>query len=103
MPVLHLLNHTPRGSESFARCLESMAEGDGLLLIEDAVYAALSGTPSAGELRAVAAARNRCFVLKSDLESRALSVRRLAEGFECVDFAGFVDLVAKYDASISWG
>ncbi len=103
MAVLHLVNHTPHGNPSLARCLASMADGDGLLLIEDAVYAALDGVLSPEHVRGLASANGKCFVLKSDLEARALSGRRLAEGFEGVDFAGFVDLVVGYDTSVSWG
>lgn len=103
MPVLHLVNHTPHGNESLARCLASLGEDDGLLLIEDAVYAALNGVLSPEDLQVLVAANSQCFVLEPHLAARGLSGRRLTDGFQCVDFADFVDLVASYDTSISWG
>lgn len=101
MAVLHLLNHSPAESPALTRCLASVAEGDALLLIENAVYAALPGALGPDELEAWQ--RTKIFVLEPDLDARALSGRVLVDGIERVDFDGFVDLVASFDMSVSWG
>ncbi len=101
MSVLHLINHPPTDHGSFARCLKTLAPGDAVLLIGDGVYAALHGVLAADERSTLAAVSN--YVLQPDLEARALSERRLSQGFEPVDYMGFVDLIARYPTSVSWG
>lgn len=101
MAVLHLINRPHQESSTFVRCLKTLASGDAVLLIGDGVYAALEGALRPAERQVLTAAA--VFVLQPDLDARALRGRPLGEGFQPVDFDGFVDLVARYPVSISWG
>lgn len=101
MPLLHLLHPAPSASTDLMRCLNSLNEGDALLLIGDGVYAALPGALGEQPLRQLR--QTKVYVLRPDLEARALAGWPLIPCFEPVDFDGFVDLVTAYDACVSWG
>jgi tRNA 2-thiouridine synthesizing protein B len=93
MGTLYCLSHSPSADPFQAHLLELAAEGDGVVLIEDAVYAA---GPAATPLTApVAAARQRgvrVWALTADLEARGVST-----DLPAVDYPGFVDLVVSHD------
>lgn len=93
MSTLHIVNQSPWRSDSWARCLSMLSDGDAVLLIEDAVYAV-----NRDDLPA------NCFVLESDLEARGLApgVNSANYNLTRVDYAGFVDLACRYDRSVSW-
>lgn len=101
MSTLHLVNHPPRSSSSLELCLDFVQPGDGLVLIEDGVYAALAGALRAQELRALA--RVTVFVLESDLEARSLFDAEFTDTFQRIDYRKLVTLVLHYDATVSWG
>lgn len=97
--MLHIINKSPFGHHSLETCLRIATGGD-LLLIEDAVYAATSGTALEPLIRA-AQERFNIHVLLPDLEARGMSAKIIA-GIETVDYGGFVDLVARNEKSQSW-
>ena len=97
MSLLHTVNKSPFASTALDDCLARMTTDAGLLLIEDGVYAALSGTPQAARL-----AGRRVFALAPDLAARGLAERPLADGVELVDYDGFVRLCTEYSAVQSW-
>jgi tRNA 2-thiouridine synthesizing protein B len=101
MPVLHIVNRSPNECSTLAACVSRLGTGDALLLIEQAVYAALSGTSGAEALRAASGAK--IYVLGPHLEVRGLFGRPVAEGITEVDFHGFVELTVTYPTSVSWG
>jgi tRNA 2-thiouridine synthesizing protein B len=74
-----------------------MQGGDTLLLIEDAIYAAIK----AGKASAMLAGKN-VSVLGPDLAARGIAEDKLVEGINIVDYAGFVDLVEANDKVQSW-
>ncbi|MBF8273336.1 MAG: DsrH family protein [Magnetococcales bacterium] len=67
--------------------------GDVILLMEDGVYGAVSGTAKAPLVEAALARKVRVCVLGADLKARALN--DTIKGTEITDYAGFVDLVAE--------
>jgi tRNA 2-thiouridine synthesizing protein B len=71
-----------------------------VLLIEDGVYAATRGSPGARRLEGLAKGI-AVYVLAPDLEARAVG-KALMEGVVCVDYKGFVDLVARHPRVQSW-
>jgi len=95
MATLHLINKSPGSSDALKACLRVIAADDAILLIEDAVYAALAGTETAGTLAGLGTA------LMADLEARGLQ-RRLGEGIATVDEHGFVELCTRCDRVMSW-
>ncbi|WP_347258560.1 DsrH/TusB family sulfur metabolism protein, partial [Methylocaldum sp.] len=46
MAVLHLVNRSPQESRALEDCLARAGKGDAVLLIENAVYAAVKGGDS---------------------------------------------------------
>lgn len=72
-----------------------------ILLIEDAVYAALGDT-SVAMLLQEALQDRQVFVLGPDLQARGLAADRVLEGIEVIDYEGFVDLVVAHESAQSW-
>lgn len=97
--MLHIVNKSPFQNSSLSSCLAVAAGGD-VLLMEDAVCVARTGTRWEATLQA-AQARFRFFVLGPDLEARGLA-GSLVSGVNAVDYAGFVELVEKNPTCQSW-
>lgn len=98
--MLHIVNKSPEQARTLHRCLRMAQDGQSVLLIEDAVYAATaSGAMACGLDQA--ARRLKVYVLMPDLEARGMAAKRIA-GVEPVDYAGFVDLVAAASTTQSW-
>lgn len=95
MATLHLINKSPARSDSLSACLRACAAEDRILLLEDGVYAALTGSDTAAALADVAVA------LEADVQARGLG-GRLAAGVPCIDDAAFVDLCVRCDRVMSW-
>ncbi len=97
--MLHIINKSPLTNSSLDSCLRVAQSGD-ILLIEDAVYAATSGSAFEGKVRE-AMARFKIYVLQPDLEARGLADRMIA-GVISVDYGGFVDLTTTNKNCQSW-
>src|SRR5512143_952543 len=96
--MLHIINISPFANSALDSCLR-VAPGGDILLIEDAVYAAVGG---AAEKQVRDAMKQFKFhVLQADLEARGIA-DRVMEGVNKVDYGGFVDLVAKNKNCQSW-
>lgn len=98
--MLHIVNKSPAHTRTLDSCLRIALPGHSVLLIEDAVYAAVPGHSAAAALHAACGKLN-IYVLQPDLEARGMQ-GALAEGITTVDYGGFVDLVAAHSASQSW-
>ncbi|MDP3699365.1 MAG: sulfurtransferase complex subunit TusB [Hylemonella sp.] len=98
--MLHIVNKSPTQAGSLASCLRMALPGQAVLLIEDGVYAATTGSSSEAQVRA-AAGKLKFYALKPDLEARGMTARAI-EGVTLVDYGGFVDLVAEHGPSNSW-
>ncbi|MBU0498677.1 MAG: sulfurtransferase complex subunit TusB [Gammaproteobacteria bacterium] len=97
MSMLHLVNKSPYERNSLDTCVGYVKAGDTLLLIEDGVYAAMSGSKAAAKLSGLDVA-----VLGPDLAARGIGEDRLIDGVTVVDYAGFVDLATDKDKVQSW-
>lgn len=100
MTILHTVNRSPFENAALASCLRLAGPGSCILLREDAVVAAVSGSTWAHAL-AEAASSLTLYVLKADVEARGLSGRTIPE-ISVVDDAGFVALAAQCRTSIAW-
>ena len=99
MSMLHTVNKSPFESNTFDTCLGLAKSGSTVLLIEDGVYAATSGTTATDK---IANANGITFcVLGPDLQARGLE-SKLADGIKVVDYEGFVNLAAEHDSVQSW-
>ena len=98
--MLHIVNKSPHQTGSLESCLRMAMPGHAVLLIEDGVYAATSGSPIEARLKS-AGEQIRFYALKPDLEARGMASRAL-DNVTLVDYGGFVDLVAEHSATNSW-
>ncbi len=101
MSILHTVNKSPFERNSLESCLKFATPGASVLLFEDGIYAALSGTRIEPQV-AAALDQITIHVLGPDLRARGFSPERLIAGISVVDYAGFVDLAAEHDVVQAW-
>jgi len=99
MGLLHTVNKSPFESNTFDTCLGYAKDGSTVLLIEDGVYAATTGTSAADKIKDASGVSFA--VLGPDLQARGLE-GKLADGIKVVDYEGFVNLVAESDSVQAW-
>ena len=99
--VLHTVSKSPFENQALASCLRLASSGDTVLLIEDSVYAAASGTGLSATVSAAMASLNFC-ALGADLEARGVASSGVIPGVKVVDYAGFVDLVVGHKHVHAW-
>ncbi len=102
MSDLHTVNKSPFEKNSLETCLKLSKAGSSILLLEDGVYAALSGTSVAGLLTSALSDGKKVYVLNPDLKARGMADSGLIDGVETVDYAGFVDLAESNDKVQAW-
>jgi tRNA 2-thiouridine synthesizing protein B len=98
--MLHIVNKSPEQSNALASCLRFAQDGQAVLLIEDAIYAATSGA-AATALPEEVRTRLKLYVLQPDLDARGMAAA-VIDGVAAIDYAGFVDLVAAQGPTQSW-
>ena len=101
LKLLHTVNKSPTEKPSLLSCLRLAQPSSDILLIEDGVYAAMTGTAFAAAIHE-ALEKQRVFVLEPDLLCRGLSVANLIPGVKPIDYEGFVDLAVSNDSVHSW-
>ncbi|AQQ67766.1 sulfur relay protein DsrH [Microbulbifer agarilyticus] len=90
--TLHIVNQSPLGGSALHDCLASFAEGDALLLIEDAVYAA--NAPTHHKLP-----QEKIYALAADAQARGVT---LAQSVTAIDEEAWVDLCVTHTPIVSW-
>lgn len=101
MATLHTVNKSPFSNQTLLSCLGHAKDGDAILMIEDAVYGAASGT-GLSEAMAAREGAVSLYVLAPDLAARGIDASRLIGGVKPVDYAKFVDLAASHDLNQAW-
>ena len=99
--MLHTVNKSPFERNSLESCLRLAKKGSAILLMEDGVYGAISGTSVSDKVLS-AAKDSSVYALGPDIKARGLGESQLIEGIKIVDYAGFVDLVANNDGVTPW-
>ena len=103
MARLHIVNKSPFERNALKSCLAHALSGDAVLLIEDAVIAAVSGSTLVAELQQTMNGNAvKFYALGPDLAARGVKAERVLEGIEIVDYAGFVDLTVANEKTQSW-
>lgn len=94
--ILHILTKAPDSSAS-AQMQQAIGEQDSVLLIEEAVTAALDPTWAAWQQ-----CQTRIFLLSEDLVARGLA--RIAEDnkLPTLEMDGFVVLTEQYEKTVTW-
>lgn len=95
MTTLHVINKTD--ASLWRTCAAALGSGDALLLIEDAVYAAL---PAESVVAQIPAGVQLC-ALAEDLAARGISAR-IRPGFSRASYNDFVALSLAHDRVVSW-
>ena len=101
MATLHTVNKSPFQNQTLLSCLGHAKAGDAVLMIEDGVYGAMSGTALKDAIANMAADVS-LYVLGADLAARGINAGRVADGVISVDYEGFVDLAASHDRTQNW-
>ena len=99
MSILHTVAKSPFEKNDLGSCLSHANEGDAVLLIEDGVYGAISGTEAAKQISGAAPS---VYVLGGDLAARGIAEDKVVDGVKVVGYDGFVDLVTEHHAVNSW-
>ena len=98
--MLHTVNKSPFTNNSLQSCLDCVADGAAVLLIEDGVYGALTGSNVADKVKA-AMGKVTVYALSADVKARGIA-DKVIDGIKLVDYAGFVDLSTENDKVQSW-
>ena len=99
--MIQTVNKAPYDSSSLRTCLSLAKSGSDLLLIEDGVYGALSGSVHSDTI-AEALNSLTVYALGPDLKARGISEDRLISGIQVVGYDGFVELASGNDKVQSW-
>ena len=94
--TLHILNKSPHATQCLQECLQIAQPTDALLLIEDAVYAAVA--PYARQLQE---SRLIVYALAADIEARGLASMDTGT-IQIINDHQFVDLTIEYSPIQSW-
>lgn len=101
MSTLHTVNKSPFTNGTLLSCLGHCKPGDAVLLIEDGVYGAITGTSLAQSMREDLEGVS-LYVLEGDVTARGIDAGKLISGAKQVGYEGFVDLVAEHDRTQAW-
>ncbi|MCP4488639.1 MAG: sulfurtransferase complex subunit TusB [Gammaproteobacteria bacterium] len=102
MSTLHTVNKSAFERNSLESCLSVCKADASVLLIEDAVVAALRNTTIAAQVSTAANTGIKFFALADDLRARGLSDQRVMDDVTLVDYAGFVKLATENDRVQNW-
>jgi len=94
--MLYIINKSHADSQALNNCLQRASRGDGILLIEHAVYSALNV-----ELSPLNVLQNNevaVYALTPDMQARGLQESACFSFVEYVDYAGFVGLIEDSSA-----
>jgi tRNA 2-thiouridine synthesizing protein B len=100
MSMLHTVNKSPFDKNTLAACLRTSKDGSSILLIEDGIYAAMTGTAISDQIKE-AMKTKKVYALKPDVDARGVQ-DKVMEGVEQIDYTGFVNLVVEHNSVQSW-
>jgi tRNA 2-thiouridine synthesizing protein B len=94
MNLLYTIKRSPFISRDLEHVLEVSREGSHILLVQDAVLAAVETEENRHWLERLTVAGVRVHALREDLAARG--IRRMLQGVDVVDYGGWVDLVERF-------
>jgi len=96
---LHLVFSSPNATSALSDCLKNIDSSDGLVLIEDGVYASIDSAFQ-NQINKF----NQCYLVESDSMARGLSPTSRENGLNIkpISYDDLVDLTLNYDKTISW-
>ena len=99
--MLHTVNKSPFEPRGLQTCLDLAKAGSDILLIEDAVYAAMSGT-TLTSLVEEAMASSSVYALEPDLKARGIGPDEVINGVQQIGYDRFVELAITNDKVQCW-
>ncbi|WP_087017555.1 sulfurtransferase complex subunit TusB [Thaumasiovibrio subtropicus] len=96
--MLHIVTSSPFSSQSLQTCLRYSSHEDEIILMQDAVFAALAETPYAN---ALAQRSGQVYVYAPDIQARGVE-KKLVSGFPQIDNNAFVALTVQHTQQINW-
>ena len=96
--MLHTINKSPYGSNSFATSVRFIQSGDPILFLEDGVYCVQANNKFSTTIKDILK-KNPVYALVPDLDARGIS--EITKGVFSIGYEGFVDLVEKHQVN-SW-
>jgi len=99
--MLHTVNKSPAESNKLENCLQFVQPGHAVLLIENAVYAALGDSEMATLLPDLSPEIN-FYVLIPDLVARGLQDKAINPEIEQISYIDFVRLATENEIVQSW-
>lgn len=97
--ILHTVNKSPFDNSCFSDCLALCSANNSVLLIEDGVYAATTGTRFSQLINERGDVN--FYSLAADVSARGLE-GKISTDVTLIDDSGFVKLVEKHQSMQSW-
>jgi tRNA 2-thiouridine synthesizing protein B len=101
MSTLHTVNKSPFTHNTLRSCLNICSDRDGILLLEDGVFGAITSSPCTAELQSLINRGVSVFVLEQDAKARGIE-EKLVEGVQLTDYDKFVQLALDHRCVQSW-
>lgn len=102
MPTLHTVNKSAFERNSLDSCLSVCKTDASILLIEDAVVAAMQNTSVSDKISKAIDSGIKVYALNDDISARGLPGQRVMDKIDLVDYTGFVNLVTESDRVQNW-
>ncbi len=102
MPTLHTVNKSAFERNSLDSCLSVCKTDGSILLIEDAVIAAMQDTTVSEKISQAIESGIKFYALDEDIKARGLPEQRVMDSITRVDYTGFVNLVIENDRVQNW-
>lgn len=99
--ILHTVNKSPFERNALVSCLGHAQAGSSVILIEDGVYGAITGSQVA-DIVSKSLTSVKIYVLEPDLAARGIAKEKLISGLQLIDYNGFVDLAVENTAVQAW-
>ncbi|MDD1796359.1 sulfurtransferase complex subunit TusB [Enterovibrio makurazakiensis] len=96
--MLHTVSSSPFSSSSLSNCLRYSDVNSEILLIEDAVIAAID---SGQWQQTLTSCGRRIYVLREDVVARGINEENIKSA-ELVDIKGFVSLTERHVTQMKW-
>lgn len=100
MSTLHTINKAPSNVTLWNSLSAAVLNGDAILLIEDATYAALDTAALNTLTRLIDDKSTSIYALEADAGARGLEIT--PDCVKAVDYQGFVKLSTEHDKVVSW-
>ncbi len=99
--ILHTVNKSPFERNALISCLGHAQAGSSVILIEDGVYGAITGSQVA-DIVSKSLTSVKIYVLEPDLAARGIAKEKLISGLQLIDYNGFVDLAVENTTVQAW-